>query len=257
MISPQIELVDLAIGYGHPPLLEGISLSIQRGEFWGIVGPNGAGKSTLVKTILGILKPLQGRLRKEEALSLGYVPQRSALDDIFPVTALDVVLMGRYPARGLKRIRSEDRDLAHKYLEKVGTSHVAHKPFRSLSGGQKQRVLMARALALEPDILVLDEPMDGMDIAGEMSIMELILKLREELRCTVLMVTHSLHLVVNYAENLIILRPGNRRIEFGQARQLLTQDKLREVYGLDLEVRSWQGLSRVLTQESPATGEEA
>ncbi|HWP46113.1 MAG TPA: metal ABC transporter ATP-binding protein [Candidatus Limnocylindrales bacterium] len=246
----QIELINLSIGYGHQPLLEGITLSIQKGEFWGIVGPNGAGKSTLVKTILGILKPLQGRIEKIDTLTFGYVPQRSTLDDIFPVTALDVVLMGRYPARGIGRIRPEDRHLAHDYLEKVGASSIAGKLFRSLSGGQKQRVLIARALALEPDVLVLDEPMDGMDIAGEASIMELILKLRKDLDCTLLMVTHSLHLIANYGEKLILIRPETRRIEYGEVTWLLTQDKLREIYNLDLEVHNWNEHRVVLMRGS-------
>jgi ABC-type Mn2+/Zn2+ transport system ATPase subunit len=229
----QIKLVDLSIGYGRQSLLDGISLSIQKGEFWGIVGPNGAGKSTLVKTILGILKPLRGRIEKAEPLIFGYVPQRSALDDIFPVTALDVVLMGRYPARGIRRIRAEDRRLAYDYLEKVGVSSIAGKLFRSLSGGQKQRVLIARALVLEPHVLVLDEPMEGMDIAGEASIMELILKLRKDLDCTLLMVTHSLHLMATYGEKLILIR-----------------DKLREIYNLDVEVHNWNEHRVVLMRGS-------
>jgi ABC-type Mn2+/Zn2+ transport system ATPase subunit len=232
-MPPQIELINLAIGYGRRPLLEGISFSVHKGAFWGIVGPNGAGKSTLVKTILGILKPLHGRIEKAEVLNFGYVPQRSALDDIFPVTALDVVLMGRYPARGIRRIRAEDRDLARRYLEKVGMASIASKLFRSLSGGQKQRILIARALALEPDVLILDEPMDGMDIVGERSIMELILTLRKDFGCTILMITHSLHLVAKYVENLVLIQPERRKVEFGETRYLLTRAKLKEIYNVE------------------------
>ncbi|MBI3990315.1 MAG: metal ABC transporter ATP-binding protein, partial [candidate division NC10 bacterium] len=177
-MSLQITLNDLSIGYRGRPLLSGISLSIGAGEFWGIVGPNGSGKTTLLKTILGILKPIGGRMERSNDLSLGYVPQRGALDDIFPLTALDVVLMGRYPKVSLfHRVSKADQELALSALDKVGMAHLVKKPFRALSGGQKQRTLMARALAMEPDVLILDEPTDGMDIAGQHTLMELIFDL--------------------------------------------------------------------------------
>jgi ABC-type Mn2+/Zn2+ transport system ATPase subunit len=168
LMSTLLAVHKLAIGYGHTALLSDINLTIDQGDWWGIVGPNGAGKTTLLKTLLGIIPALGGRIERRAGLSFGYVPQRGVIDDIFPLPALDVVVMGRYPRIGpCRRVTRADRELALRYMERVGIAHLARKPFRSLSGGQKQRTLIARGLAPEPDVLVLDEPTDGMDIAGE------------------------------------------------------------------------------------------
>src|SRR5215470_14463488 len=160
-----LEIRDLAIGYVGRPLLSGINLSITPGDWWGVVGPNGAGKTTLMKTLLGIIPALGGTIERSPGLTFGYVPQRGVIDDIFPLSALDVVVMGRYPRIGpCRRVTRADRELARHYMERVGIVHLAGKPFRSLSGGQKQRTLIARGLVREPDVLVLDEPTDGMDL---------------------------------------------------------------------------------------------
>jgi ABC-type Mn2+/Zn2+ transport system ATPase subunit len=242
-VSVQISLKDLVIGYqGRPVLEKEIALSISKGEFWGIVGPNGAGKTTLVKTILGIIPPVKGFLKKSSGLTFGYVPQRGTLDDIFPLTVLDVVLMGRYSKIGpFRRVRKSDLELALQYLDRVGISHLAHRPFRSLSGGQKQRTLIARGLAAEPDILVLDEPTDGMDLAGESGIMNLILDLHKESALTILMITHILNLVANFAEKLILIHGEQDLFETGSTTTLLENHKLKQIYKLDVDVHTLHG----------------
>lgn len=239
----QMRLEHLVIGYrGGPVLSKEISLAIRKGEFWGIVGPNGAGKTTLIKTILGIIPPIQGTVAKTDGLTYGYVPQRGALDDIFPLTALDVVLMGRCPKIGLFRwVKRSDQELAEHYLGRAGIAHLALRPFRSLSGGQKQRTLIARGLATEPDILILDEPTDGMDLAGESGIMTLIRNLHQESGLTILMITHILHLVANFAERLILIHGEEGLFETGMTTELLNSQRLREIYKLEVDVHTRDG----------------
>ncbi|MFQ5597882.1 MAG: metal ABC transporter ATP-binding protein [Nitrospiria bacterium] len=237
-MNDQIQFEDLVIGYrGKAVLAKPISLSIRKGSFWGIVGPNGAGKTTLVKTILGIIPPVKGGIWKSEGLTFGYVPQRGTLDDIFPLTVLDVVLMGRLARLGPARwSRRADRELARHYLDRVGLSHLADRPFRDLSGGQKQRVLVARGLTGEPDILFLDEPTDGMDLAGESGMMELISGLQQETALTIVMITHILNLVSNFAEKLILIHGKEDLFEAGETEKLLTTERLRSIYRLNIDV---------------------
>jgi ABC-type Mn2+/Zn2+ transport system ATPase subunit len=240
---------DLVIGYRGRPLLAPFSLTLQAGEFWGIVGPNGSGKTTLLKTFMGMLKPLRGVVTRANPLTAGYVPQRGGLDDIFPLTALDVVLMGRYPRRGLLRpVTRADRHLALSYLEHVGLTPVARRPFRTLSGGQKQRTLLARALAMEPDVLVLDEPTEGMDLAGQAALMELIVSLHQAAGLTVLLSTHNLTLVANSAHKLMILQADNAVCEVGETATLLTTERLRQIYGADIVVYSLDGATQVVVR---------
>jgi len=242
-VSIQVRLKNLVIGYhGRPVLKKEISLAISKGEFWGIVGPNGAGKTTLIKTILGIVLPVGGTVGKSDGITFGYVPQRGSLDDIFPLTALDVVLMGRYAKIGpLRWIGKSDGDLALHYLERVGIAHLAKKPFRSLSGGQKQRTLIARGLAAEPDILILDEPTDGMDLAGESGIMNLISGLHRESGITILMITHILNLVANFAERLMLIHGDQDLFETGLTAELMDNHRLKDIYKLDVDVHTLHG----------------
>lgn len=256
-MSTLLSLKDLTIGYGGRPLLSGINLSVEKGDFWGIVGPNGAGKTTLIKTILGIIPPIQGRIERVDGLTFGYVPQRGVIDDIFPLTALDVVLMGRYPRVGLfRRVKRADRELVLGYMEQVGIAHLAKKPFRSLSGGQKQRALIARGLVTEPDMLILDEPTDGMDIAGEAGIMELISGLHRQSGRTILMITHTLNLAANYAKNLMIIHGDESLFKTGKTDELLNSETLEDLYRLSVDVHSFAGRKFVFAQGQPETGME-
>ncbi|HIE65536.1 MAG: metal ABC transporter ATP-binding protein [Nitrospira sp.] len=249
----QIRLEDLVIGHrGHALLQKKISLTIKKGEFWGIVGPNGAGKTTLIKTLLGIIPPVKGKIDRTEDLSFGYVPQQGILDDIFPLTVFDVVLMGRYAHIGPMRwVKRSDRELARRDLDRVGIVHLADRPFRSLSGRQKQRTLLARGLAAEPDILILDEPTEGMDLGGENGVMNLILDLKAESGLTILMITHVLNLMANFAEQLIIIHQEENLFETGVTAELLNARRLREIYRLDVEVQSFHDQKFIFVDRSP------
>ena len=237
-----LEVRNLAIGYVGRPLLSGINLSIAQGDWWGVVGPNGAGKTTLMKTLLGIIPAHAGTIEARPGLSFGYVPQRGVIDDIFPLSALDVVVMGRYPRIGPgRRVSQADRELALSYMARVGIANLAGKPFRSLSGGQKQRTLIARGLVREPDVLVLDEPTDGMDLAGETGIMELISDLVRGSGRTLLMISHSLNLVANYARQLMLIHGHEGVFRTGTTDELLNGQTLEELYHVSVEVHGSNG----------------
>jgi ABC-type Mn2+/Zn2+ transport system ATPase subunit len=192
-------LRDVSLGYDGVPVLEHVSLGIERGEFQALLGPNGAGKTTLLRGVLELLKPLAGRIEygfDRLANPPGYVPQRETLDPIFPLTVFEVVLMGTYARMSpLRPIRAPQRRLAHDSLERVGLADLARKQFWALSGGQKQRVLIARALASQPEILVLDEPTSGVDRMSERAIVDLITTLNRESDLTVLLVSHHLEAI--------------------------------------------------------------
>jgi ABC-type Mn2+/Zn2+ transport system ATPase subunit len=227
--DPLLRFDDVALGYGEQAVLRGLSFHVCRGEFLGIVGPNGSGKTTILRAILGLLRPLTGAVTWSARPTLGYVPQREQIDTIMPVTAMEVALMGRAPRLGpLARLRSADREIARRALERVGVADLAPRLFRDLSGGQQQRVLLARALASEPDLLVLDEPTNGMDLASEHAIVELLTALNREAGLTIMLVTHLLPIVLNAASAILLIEDG--RVLYGDADEVLQEDKLSELY---------------------------
>jgi manganese/zinc/iron transport system ATP- binding protein len=225
----------LAFGYNRRPIFEGVSFDVRRGEILGIVGPNGCGKTTLLRTILGLLKPLDGQLERQTGLTISYVPQRDRIDAFLPITALEVALMGRAAKAGpLQRVRQPDRDAARRALAMLGAESLRHQLFRNLSGGQQQRVLLARALAVDADLLVLDEPTAGMDAASEAAVLELLRNLNRIRGVTVLIVTHLLPIVLNLATSIMLL--GTRTILYGTVDEVLQEERLSELYGLPVHL---------------------
>ena len=225
-----LTLDDVALGYDRHVVLQGVNFSLKRGTFTALLGANGSGKSTLIKTILGIIPPLAGRIHRKEPV-LGYVPQREKLDSIFPVSSFDVVLMGVYgraaPGRPLPEA---DRDWARRCLAECGAADFERQPFSQLSGGQKQRVLIARALATRPDFLLLDEPTAGIDPGATRSIMELLGKIHRERAITMLMVNHDLPIVRRYAERVLWIH--ERKILQGTTADLLSRERMEELLKL-------------------------
>ena len=228
------------LGYGRRAVLTDISFQIPEGDFLGLVGPNGAGKTTILRALLGSLTPISGTVTRAPTLRFGYVPQRDQVDYSFPLKVLDVVLMGRYDRIGLgRRPTADDRRRAEQALEHVGISHLAQRPLADLSGGQKQRTLIARALVGEPNVLVLDEPTNGMDLVATTQILGLVRELHDRDGLTVLMVSHALNEVANYVTRIALVMQGGFRI--GTTDEIMTQQALSEMYGIPVEVDSFNG----------------
>ncbi len=220
----------LSFGYNRRVVLQGLSFDVHRGEILGIVGPNGSGKTTLLRTILGLLRPLHGRVDRQAGLTISYVPQREHIDTILPVTALEVVLMGRSARAGaLQRVRHADFEAGLRALALLGAESLSQQLFRNLSGGQQQRILLARALAVEANLLVLDEPTAGMDAASEAATLEFLRSLNRAQGVTILIVTHMLPIVLNLATSIMLL--GTRTILHGPVDEVLQEERLSELYG--------------------------
>lgn len=226
---------DVSLGYGGKCVLSGLNFSLHAGDYAAIVGSNGVGKTTLLRAVLGQLRPFSGVIERKAELRFGYVPQARALDETFPITALEVALMGRYGRLGVaKRPGKADTDAALQALRDVGAEAFAGRLFRELSGGQKQRALIARALAVEPDILVLDEHTSGLDIASERGITNLVDELHQGRGLTIVMVSHELSAVANHAQRIGLIHNGG--CEFLPADEVLESGHLERALGVPLRV---------------------
>jgi len=233
--KPPIEIHDLTVAYGRKPVLWDIDLELNEGELIGIVGPNGAGKSTLIKAILDLVPPASGWVRiygepyASRRQEVGYVPQRESVDWDFPVNVRDVVLMGMYGRLGwFRRPNREDRERADHCLEQVEMTAYANRQISQLSGGQQQRVFLARALAQDARIYLMDEPFSGVDAATESSIVRVLHKLRESGK-TVVAVHHDLQTVEEYFDSLVLL--NLRLVASGPTATVFNRDNLLATYG--------------------------
>jgi ABC-type Mn2+/Zn2+ transport system ATPase subunit len=250
-VEPLIQFADVSVGYGRRVVLADVNLTVPPGDFLGIVGPNGAGKTTLLKTLLGTLPPLAGRLSvAARAGAYGYVPQREAVDETFPLTVREMIMMGRYARIGLlRRPNASDATRVTAAADEVGIAALLERRYRTLSGGQKQRTLIARALAAEPSVLVLDEPTNGMDLPAEKAIMDLVRDLHRHDRLTVIMVSHLLNVVASYVTRLAIV--GDGRLEVGPVDSMLTAERLSALYGTPVLVDRVDGRVVVLPGDAP------
>jgi ABC-type Mn2+/Zn2+ transport system ATPase subunit len=228
-----ITLDNLGIGYDNQPVLSGISLSIARSSFTAILGANGSGKSTLLKTLLGLQPPVAGRIQFVTPPVFGYVPQAIQFDPLYPLTGFDVALMGTYGrVRPGRFVSSSERAFVRECLQATAAEDFSRKRFAELSGGQKQRVLIARALAAKPNVLVLDEPTAGVDVAATHSLLEFISQIHEERKLTILLVTHDLPLVRKHAQQLIWLHQG--KVLTGTVGELLTRERMAEIFEMEI-----------------------
>jgi len=218
-----------SIGYNGSSVLESVDLEITRGSFVGVLGANGSGKSTLLKTIAGILPVLKGRIEFPMGRPrLGYVPQRDTLDPTYPLTAFEVVLMGTYRAlRPLSRVRPAMRERALRALAEVRAEALTGRLFADLSGGERQRILIARALAADPDCLVLDEPVAGIDHATTEVIMDLTEALHKTRGLTILMVSHHILSLRGRADEIVWV--SERKLVCGPADLMLSKEKIEEM----------------------------
>jgi manganese/zinc/iron transport system ATP- binding protein len=230
-----LHIEDLTVAYNQAPVLWDIDLDLPPGVMAAIVGPNGAGKSTLLKAALGLVRPTAGHVRffgqpwAEMRDAIGYVPQRSSVDWDFPTTVLDVVMMGLYGRLGwFRRPGAAERDRAMAALAEVGMQDYARRQISQLSGGQRQRVFIARALVQDARLLMLDEPMAGVDITTERTIIALLHRLRDAGR-TIVVVHHDLQTVQRYFDWVVMLNV--RVVAQGPLQEVYTAENLRRAYG--------------------------
>lgn len=241
MLCP-LEIHDLTVTYHKKPVLYGVDLSIEPGLIVGIMGPNGAGKSTLIKTVMGLIQPARGWVKifgediKKGCKRIGYVPQRESVDWDFPVNVKDIVLMGRYGKLGLfKRPSAHDHSVANDCLRKVGMEAYADRQISKLSGGQQQRVFLARALAQESDLYLMDEPFVGVDAATEAAIMDLLQGLKAQGK-SILVVHHDIVTAKHYFDKIALIHM--RLVAYDSALKVLEPATLEKAYGGRLSVLS-------------------
>ena len=249
--TPTLDVRDLSVEYvslgqsssgdaGRVNAIEGISFQAKVGEQLAIIGPNGAGKSTLLKVVAGIQKPDSGSVMMfgsspEEHICIAYVPQRTEIDWSFPVTVSDVVMMGRIKKIGLFRHpRKYDHEIVKASLERVQANHLAQKHIGELSGGEQQRVFIARAIALETDLLLLDEPLTGLDLPSHEAILQILEGLRPD-GVTVLVATHDLTLAAERFDRVMLL--NRTMVALGRAEEVLRDENLLVAYGGQLTGR--------------------
>lgn len=236
--SPILELVGVNVAYDHAtPALKGISFRLVTGERVAVVGPNGAGKSTLFKVIAGILKPTEGVVKVAHSspgklICIAYVPQRTQVDWQFPANVADVVMMGRVGKIGFfHRPSHTDWDYVYHCLDTVGLTPLARRQIGQLSGGQQQRVFIARALAQEAELMLMDEPFSGLDLPSQEDIFHILDDLQSQL-VTVMVATHDLDLAANRFDRVMLL--NHQLLGLGQPPEVFTVDRLLSAYGVHL-----------------------
>lgn len=231
MAGALVSFEDVAVGYDGTPVLEGLSLEVRPGDCLALLGPNGCGKSTILKAVAGIVPPIRGTISRTlggRPVRFGYVPQQETLDLAFPMTAAEVVEMGAYGGLPLgRRAGRAERERTLRCLEQAGAADLRERLFHTLSGGQKQRVLVARALAAEPDLLLLDEPLSGIDAPTAAAILTLLGRLNREQGLTIVLVTHHLGAVREVVREAIWVHAG--KLLRGPAATMLASEQVRTI----------------------------
>ena len=240
-----IRLENIGFSYREHRVLREVSFSVEAGDFLGILGPNGSGKTTLIKVIDGILVPGEGTVflrgkdiramkRRDIARTMAVVPQENPF--VFSYTVEEIVLMGRSPHLGNLAFETDrDRDMARRALEETDTASVAGRSFNELSGGERQRVLIARALAQEPALLLLDEPTAFLDLRHQIAFMNLLAGLNREKGLTILAVTHDINLAALFCGKILLLKEGAVH-SLGTPGDILTEEAVRDVYGVEARI---------------------
>lgn len=237
--QPFLEVSDLTVRYEDVPALDSVSFQIHAGERIAVVGPNGAGKSTLFKVIAGILPPTSGRVQiagygPGGHICIAYVPQRSTVDWKFPVTVQDVVMMGRTSKLGLfRRPSDKDREIVRRCLDDVRMLDLAGRQISELSGGQQQRMFIARALAQEAELMLMDEPLNGLDVQSQAVIFDLLDDLRQR-KITVMIATHDLDQAAERYDQVMLL--NRHLVGFGRAEEIFSPANLLSVFGGNLRL---------------------
>lgn len=252
MPQPLLEAHAVTCGYGQDPVLKDVSFRLAPGDFVGVIGPNGCGKSTLIRAVTGVLRLESGRVdlegqdvlrmpRREVARRVAVIPQDAGY--MFGFTVLEMVMMGRTPhLRRLQRAAERDIALTEEALRQTDLMPLRDRKVTELSGGERQRAVIARALAQEPRLLLLDEPDSHLDIGHQIEIFDLIEALNRERGLTLLCVSHNLNLASAYCRKLMLMQQG-RLTSIGAPEEIVTPDRIREVYGI-----------KAVVQRSPVNG---
>ncbi|MCB0977452.1 MAG: metal ABC transporter ATP-binding protein [Acidimicrobiales bacterium] len=238
-----VELQGVTCDLGHGPVLTDIDLTVERGTFAGVVGPSGSGKTTLLRTLLGTVDPTKGEVLRREGLRIGYVPQTETIDWSFPVTVGEVLTMARPARRFRPWTDTIERATVSDLLDRLGLGGLQRRHIRALSGGQQQRVFLARAMLGSPDLLLLDEPMSGVDVGTRHELLHLLADLHAEGN-TIVLTTHDLNGVATHLPRLVAL---NRTVvAAGPPAEVLVPEALEQTYGAPFEVLVHAGLRLVV-----------
>lgn len=240
-----IEVNGVSFRYHQDRVLQDVSFRVERGEFIGLIGPNGSGKTTLLKILYRLLTPQNGDVlfehvslkkmdRRDIARRIAVVPQETHL--LFPFSVAEIVLMGRSPYLGhLMFEREKDLEVARKAMEWTGVFSFSERPMDELSGGERKRVMIARALAQEPEVILLDEPTTNLDIHHQVEFLNLILSLNQERGLTIVMASHDMNIASEFCDRLILLRKG-RIDKIGTPDEVITEENIERVYGCEVWV---------------------
>ena len=244
--QPVVRAKGLGYTYPSPPVeaLRDVTFELPRGSFCAVIGPNGSGKTTLIRLVMGLLRPTAGEVRvmgQEPSVEteliqrlIGYVPQRDALNLNVPLRVRDVVSLAAMTRLALDGRQSQARGRVDAALEMVEMEEMANRPFAALSGGQQQRVLIARAIAVDPYLLVLDEPFNGVDAASQATISRLLNRLCREHQVTVLAVVHNINPLVHYVDHVLLL--NTVMVACGDPAEVLTPENLQAAYGTTVPI---------------------
>lgn len=253
-----LDVLDLSVRYPAGLALDSVSFSLRTGELIAVVGPNGAGKSTLFKVIAGVMQPSSGEVSiaghaPEGHVCISYVPQRSQVDWKFPVTVADVVMMGRVSKLGLfKWPKGSDWQVVEEALDVVGLTHLSKRQIEELSGGQQQRMFIARALAQEAELMLMDEPITGLDVTSQEGIFRILRRLQEQ-GVTILVSMHDLNLAAERFDRILLL--NKRLMGFGTPEEVFTTERLVEAYGGHLRLIEGDG-SMIAVSDTCCEGDE-
>lgn len=252
----RIKIDGMEFGYSSVPVLKDIVLDLEGPQFVTIIGPNGVGKSTLIHCMNKVLKPSKGTVLvndqdvsdmklKDIAKIIGYVPYTSS--DTFPLSVVDTVLMGRSPHTGWKP-KEADLNIVYNVLKLLDIDDLAMRPFNELSAGQHQRVMLARGLAQDPQILLLDEPTSNLDIRHQLEVTRLLRDLSRTQDLLVVMISHDINISAKFSDRMILLK-GGTIFATGTPDEVITEDNIREAYGVESEVIRYEGHPHVILKE--------
>ncbi|MBC8286409.1 MAG: ABC transporter ATP-binding protein [Nitrospinae bacterium] len=249
-MSPHLEVKNLSFAYDSKPILKDISLSVEKGDFIGLIGPNGSGKSTLLKLMGGVLNlpddavwinehPINAIKKKELARAMTWIPQEHPM--VFPFTIQEIVLMGRHPyLPPLSFEGEEDYRIARHAMETTQTLQFSDRYFNEISGGEKQRVMLASAIAQDPEIMLLDEPTSALDLKYQVQILSILKRLNEEKDITLILAMHDLNLASRYCRRLILLNDG-AIVRDGTPEEVFQKEVIENVYGVNVNLHTLDG----------------